>query len=247
MKMNSYIACVLVGVLFLASGCTGQIKKDMAALEVDNTNLESQLENAQYTIGEQEKMIDDLNEEVRESNSMIKTALEDMEKLQKDQKANPINHFIETMFDGEILYKADSKEFAYIDYVGFETVGNIFIGDAETGLVEQITNFLTDGSDLTVKKIMWTSSGRLLAIVGYAYGTLTQGGSVYDVNNETGEMTLIYEPAEGEEVIDMIESGHGSKLTLLAIRFDENYQDYETFTLDYNMEEVNELIDGLTY
>ncbi len=244
MKNKAFIAFALALILGGSSGCTSELEDQIAGLESDNASLQSQLDNMEKIMDEQELTIDDLKDQVQESNRIIKTVLEDNALLNDQEMMNPLNHFTESGFDGEIIYRADSRVFAYIDYTGFEVVGNIFIGHVESGQLEQVTNYVTNGSDPAVKKIMWTSSGRLLAIVGYAYGTISQGGSVYDVNRETGEMTLLFQPGEGLEIIDLVESNHGTRLTLVGIRFDENYMDYESFSLDYDLDEVEGIMDG---
>lgn len=62
-------------------------------------------------------------------------------------------------------------------------------------------------AQLTVKGITWRNNNNILAIVGMAYGMVTRGGNVYDLNLDTGELFLVYKTKDNKTEVTSIKRG----------------------------------------
>lgn len=166
-----------------------------------------------------------------------------MEELEKDyeQKLSEKETLIrfpvmdnEAMLASEMHYNEERDIYAYIDDVGFEVIGNVNLYDPTTGESTQITSYDYNGTDPTVKKLAWLSDNQLLLIVGFAYGTVTVGGSLYVLSIDTGELKEILVPSDHEEIIDIVLPDGGSEELLFVVaKWDDNFMNYETYNVDY--------------
>lgn len=62
-------------------------------------------------------------------------------------------------------------------------------------------------AQLTVKEITWRNNNNILAIVGMAYGMVTRGGNVYDLNLDTDELFLVYKTKDKKTEVTSIKRG----------------------------------------
>lgn len=60
---------------------------------------------------------------------------------------------------------------------------------------------------LTAKDLVWRNNENILVIIGSAYGTVTRGGNVYDLNLNTGELFLIYSTKDLKTEVTKIKRG----------------------------------------
>lgn len=135
---------------------------------------------------------------------------------------------------GEMHYNEVRDIYAYIDNVGFEVIGNVNLYNPTTGESTQITSYNYNGTDPTVKKLAWLSENQLLLIVGFTYGTVTVGGSLYVLSIDTGELKEILVPSDNEEIIDIVLPDGGSRdLLFVVAKWDDNFMNYETYNVDY--------------
>jgi len=159
---------------------------------------------------------------------------------------------IEKLFDefsgdssiNELVYNRSRELVAYIDAVGFETIGNVILLNVKTGERTQLTSFDYGESQTTVKQLVWYSDNELLLIVGYSYGTVTIGGSVHVLDLDTGSMKEIVKPMDNQEIMTIVEPVNSRKVTFVCAEWDDNAMNYETFIVDYEHEYIDELIDG---
>lgn len=142
---------------------------------------------------------------------------------------------------GELQYNDLREIYAYIDNVGFEVVGNVQLYDPKTGDIQQVTSYEYNGTDPTVKKIMWLSENQLLMVVGFAMGTVTVGGSIHVLNIDTGENKPLIIPNEKQEIIDFVKpnGGSSSQIIFVVADWDENFMNFSTHTVTYTLDDIN--------
>ena len=95
----------------------------------------------------------------------------------------------------------DKKKIAYIDAVGFEIIGNICIYDINSKRNLQVTNYCYGQND-TAKVIKWLDNKYILAIIGFGFGTVSQGGSLYVYDTQTDKLSLLITPEKKTEIKD---------------------------------------------
>lgn len=162
----------------------------------------------------------------------------------EERKSNLLSDLSEMYGHEELLLNDSRDTYAFIDYLGFETIGNINIIDVETQDIKVITSFDFEGTQQTVKKIMWFDDDTLLAIVGYAYGTVTLGGKLCAVEVPSGEKTDLILAGENQEIIDMIKPDSKSDVVLSCAQWYDNATYYEAFSRLYTHEHISEIIES---
>lgn len=116
----------------------------------------------------------------------------------------------------------DGNKIAYIDNLTWEELGDVYLYDLEKRKSELIINQDKDIKDqYTPKVLCWLDNNRLLAIIGFAYGTVSVGGELYLYDVEQGKLSLALEPGEQEEIRD-IKVGK-DEVTVEYAKFDEEW------------------------
>lgn len=115
--------------------------------------------------------------------------------------------------------------FAFIDYVVFEVIGNLFVYHTETKNKRKETSYEYGQGD-TVKALEWLDDDHILLIIGYSYGTITQSGNLYIYDINEGELEMILSAEERSELVDVMMNGADIKLTIV-VWTDDNYIEYE--------------------
>lgn len=207
---------IMFSILISLVGCNGnKISEDMISIDEHNQLMEALI--AEYD----KKISDNMPEVIR------------LPKLEN-----------ESSLMGELHYNEVRDIYAYIDIVGFEVIGNVFLYNPNTGDATKMTSYEYGGKDPTVKKIAWLSENELLMIVGYATGTVTVGGSVYVLNIDTGMSQEIIVPNDMEEIVDMVKPDGGSgKLIFVVAKWNDNFMEFETFNVEYNYFDLRRMID----
>lgn len=142
-------------------------------------------------------------------------------------------------------FNSDRTKIIYVDSFQFEMIGNVTIYDSETETETFYTDYAYDSKSETVKDVEWFDEDSILCIVGYAFGTVSQGGMVYQLNLSTKELKLILPSKTLEEwtnrpyeVVDVYLSDSGLDIMLVEW-LDENYNDYYYTTHHIFIEETN--------
>lgn len=113
---------------------------------------------------------------------------------------------------------------AYIDNVGFEVVGNVFLYDADSAMTTALTQF-TYADQQTVKKILWIDENTLVLIIGFSTGTVSQGGDIYVYHVSSSALKPVLIAKERTEYVDF--SLAGEQLQVKEVKWlDENLIDY---------------------
>ncbi len=138
-----------------------------------------------------------------------------------------------------------SPQGSYLSYIApseWEQVGSLYKYD----LTEDDIVTLVEGADLpeqhTVKDFWWLDESTLLFIGGFAYGTVSVGGSLYGLDLETEQIVEIFAQTERSEVknIEIIEEEE--QVLLEIAEFDEDFIEHEVINeyieLNYVYEQV---------
>lgn len=129
---------------------------------------------------------------------------------------------------------------SFVDYIGFEVKGNLYIYEIESNTLSRITDFISylDGDD-TVKDCEWIDNDNIFLVIGSDTGTITQGGDLYLFNNNLNTIRLIYETNIKEEIVDIVIDNLDVIMTIVYWT-DDNYEHYEYREQRYKL---NELLD----
>jgi len=130
-------------------------------------------------------------------------------------------------------FSPNKSKMAYIDSFDFETIGNVYIYDFATEENSKITDFEYGQSD-TSKAVEWLNNENLLLIIGFAYGTITQGGDLYLYDLEEGTLNLLLE-SEGLMEIKDVKIIDDKIILSKVIWKDNNYMEYDVIEEEVNI------------
>jgi len=135
----------------------------------------------------------------------------------------------------------DGTRFAYMDVLEWEELGEVYLYDLAKGQSELIIKQKKDIKDQYKPKVLcWLDNKRLLAIIGFAYGTVSVGGELYLYDMEQGELSLVLEPGEREEICGVTVSA--DEVAIEYARFDEEWNHATRETKTYKLQEFLSLI-----
>ncbi|MFJ5769785.1 DUF4652 domain-containing protein [Psychrobacillus sp. NPDC093180] len=90
-----------------------------------------------------------------------------------------------------------------------------------------------DLSQYTPKYIEWIDKNRLFVIIGYAYGSVTTGGKLYELNTKDNKLTPIIENLkENEEIISVKVNKNGTFNYKKHVYDSDNYEESESHIED---------------
>lgn len=120
----------------------------------------------------------------------------------------------------------------YINCLQFECEGDVAIYDSQT-MTETIYPYKgLEGKDSTVKDVEWYGEDSVLCIIGYRYGTVSQGGLVYQLDLVSGNITRAISSDVLDaltdrpyEVVDVKIEESGLYIKMIEWE-DDNYDDY---------------------
>lgn len=81
-------------------------------------------------------------------------------------------------------------------------------------------------SQYTPKFIEWIDENRLFVIIGYAYGTVTTGGKLYELNIKNNSVTPVIENLLENEEIMAVKVNNDATLTYKKLVYDSDNYDY---------------------
>ena len=91
------------------------------------------------------------------------------------------------------------SQLAFIGPAGFEQVGNLFVFDFEKKSLRCLTAHEPGESQTTVKLARWRDRRTLYYIEGYAFGTVSRGGSLYRIRADGTDRERIYARSNPDE------------------------------------------------
>jgi hypothetical protein len=104
-----------------------------------------------------------------------------------------------------------------------EGQGILVIQNNQTGISKLFKVTGETGTQLTPKYFEWIDEQRMFVIVGLAYGTVSKGGKLYELNISTNTVRpIIDDLKDGEEIISIKRTGDGTFTYEKHIYEDEN-------------------------
>ncbi|MFW6378138.1 MAG: DUF4652 domain-containing protein [Bacillota bacterium] len=140
----------------------------------------------------------------------------------------------------EPIISPDRNKLAFIDPFQWETEGTIYLYDYEANSLAELLKADRIEEQFTPKGIWWYNDDYLLAIIGYAYGTVSVGGDLYLIDVETGNPRRILALNEYQEVKSI--SLDEQYIYLEIAEFDEGYSNYEVIEERINRDRLDEVI-----
>lgn len=99
-------------------------------------------------------------------------------------------------------------------------IGTIYVKEPVSGSVWML-NDLNNSDKYTPKFISWWDDENIIVVEGYAYGTISSGGSLYLVNVNTARASLIYSPENDRTGVISAER-LGNKVQMELVTYDED-------------------------
>lgn len=130
---------------------------------------------------------------------------------------------------------------AYVENVGFEMIGELYVYNGQKHLVSSDELVEKTADSRTIKDAEWYDDDTLFVIFGYDSGTVSQGGDVYFINSNDGDMRMVIDAKAGKEIVDV--TYVEEQLTYKVVTWtDEGYQNYvyneETIVLSDYMSQL---------
>ncbi|CAM5202359.1 hypothetical protein UACE39S_06914 [Ureibacillus acetophenoni] len=198
--------------------------------------LESETENylsrKYYAIGFGEVKIESMfyNEETGQYEEGVTTELSSIDQIMNEVVGNYLFRVFEeeqynyNSIDEDEISPLNTKRAILHGRAGdFEGLNRLVIEDLETGKFT-IYKYRYEGEQNTPKDIEWIDEERLFVIIGYGYGTITKGGSLYILNVEDHSITPVFENIfenNGKEEIMSIEANGDGTFTYKKHIYDD--------------------------
>lgn len=162
--------------------------------------------------------------------------------------------------DGEIIkifdglpsrpkFNKDRTKILYVDELQFEVVGNVTIYDSTTDQVTQLTHYDYGPEQTTVKDVEWFTEDKILCIVGFSTGTISQGGDLYLYDLKGDQLkpleleSIISEWTDkAYEIADVYLADGVMELTLIEWT-DDNFIDYYYTVHTLTSDQMSEVFD----
>ncbi|MBF8436423.1 DUF4652 domain-containing protein [Halanaerobiaceae bacterium Z-7014] len=179
---------------------------------------------------------DDLTETGPISADMIDYEEDSFLRLERETGVETLS---EEMPSEPIISPAGNK-LAFIAPFQWETVGSIYIYDYESNSLNELLSADQIEAQNSPKGIWWYNDDYLLAIIGYAYGTVSVGGDLFLVEIETGNPRRVIGLTEYQEVKSI--SLDDQYIYLEIAEFDENFNEYQIIEDRINRNRLDDVI-----
>ncbi|KAB3526772.1 DUF4652 domain-containing protein [Alkaliphilus serpentinus] len=150
--------------------------------------------------------------------------------------------YISDDFSSIPVLSPDQKRLAFISPYEFETLGELHIYDIDSKTKSTIIKTIDIGDQSSVKLVKWLDDRYLLTIIGYAYGTVSRGGSlyIYDTKENNYKLLLEKEDENRREIMDLVIKP--SEVTIMYAKHDEQYMEYKVEEEVFTINELLEMI-----
>ncbi len=136
----------------------------------------------------------------------------------------------------------DKKKLAYISPYEFEVIGEVFLYNHLNDIHKAVITHKDIPENLAPKKISWFDDRYLLAIMGYAYGTVSIGGDLYVYDTVDEKMALLINQDEQKGEISDIKVEQDSVKLDVAV-FNDELTDYKIEESSYGLKEFLDMIE----
>jgi hypothetical protein len=217
--MKNYLMFLLLAISLVLGACSNTEKTTSAKTSTDtksseNMDLPAQNE-AEVTVTSKEQ------EET--------TDLPDFFDIQLNTESNRV----ELLYPGgkpvvladdipsEPLKSPNGQKAAYISPWEMEESSNLYIVDLQDGSQDILVS--TADTEYQPKDVIWEDDEHVMVIIGYRYGTVDVGGSIYRINIETKEQEVI-KPSGGNTQITDLERIEDKVLYYNGIQYIDDIQ-----------------------
>lgn len=138
----------------------------------------------------------------------------------------------------EPVVSPDKTMFAYLYPYDFETKSELYIYNLEFYGIERSVN-LFENNDV-FKSVTWIDDYRLFVVVGFTYGTISFGGTLYMFDISDNSLSLVLEPDGNNQILGARFENNVAVIEHLRW-LDDSLNEYETFEVSYSL---TELLDG---
>lgn len=135
----------------------------------------------------------------------------------------------------------DGRRLAYISPHEFEALGELHIYDIEKNEETTVIKIGDIESQDMVKSVEWLDDRYLVTIIGYAYGTVSQGGNLYIYDMIDGKLTLILSPEEKRKEIKDFTIKYPEIIVDIAVH-NEKFTDY---TVEQKIIKIQDILDSI--
>lgn len=236
--MKKYILFLLLAIVMVLGACSNTEKTTSAKTSTSTEYSEKQ------DLSAQNETEETVTEKEQEETATLKE--EETTSLNKQDSPEPFDiqlntesNSVELLQNGgkpvvladnspsEPVKSPNGKKAAYISPWEFEESSNLYIVDLEDGSQDILVSTDTENQP---KDVIWEDDEHVLVIIGYRYGTVDIGGSIYRINIETKEQEVI-KPSGGDTQITDLERIEDKVLYYNGIQYIDDIQnEYEEFS-----------------
>nr|WP_295972106.1 DUF4652 domain-containing protein [uncultured Bacillus sp.] len=222
--MKKYIFLTLLAAILVLGACSNEEKTSTSekAKKTDDVQTEENVKSESETSKPKEAV----QEEEKKSEPQEKTGFDVSYNSEKQSvalvKGDGTTEVLAARSASEPLKSPDSTKAAYVSSIEWEEPGDVYIVNLKDGTQNVL---VAAEGDQTPKKVIWKDDENILVIIGFAYGTVSTGGNIYQVNLETKEKTALTTYEDDVQITDFkIENG---VLKYSGIKYtDENFNEY---------------------
>lgn len=133
---------------------------------------------------------------------------------------------IDNRIPSEPILNKDKTKIIYLAPFDFETFSDLYVYDIRNKQrecllsAEKIKESCNDQT-YKIKQVLWLNKDEIAMIIGYGYGTVSEGGSVYKYYIGKDSLEKIYQVNENEEIIKI--ELYNDNLIGLKAKLNENY------------------------
>ncbi|MFA9398144.1 MAG: DUF4652 domain-containing protein [Clostridiaceae bacterium] len=194
-----------------------------------------------YDMDKAESVVDESLEDTENNNNITKSYYFNKSILGKDEIAEFNNLYEEGDFSTAFEISPNGEYSMCVNGKGNESqeegYASIILIENEDNLYYKLEFPIDDEvyKDITPKKLIWIDNENVLIIIGFPYGTVTQGGDVYKYNINDDYVTPFYLTGDDKREVEDIEL-QGDMLHLTINKYiDANYLDFEKEELDISI------------
>ncbi len=179
-------------------------------------------------------------EELSEAGSISADMIDYQEESYLKIERETGNEVLSEDMPSEPIISPNGKKLAFIAPKQWETVGSIFLYNYETNSLNELLKADQIEDQTSPKDILWYNDDYLLAIIGYAYGTVSVGGDLYLVDINTGNPGRVLGLTEYQEVKSI--RLDDEYIHLEIAEFDENFNEYQIIDDKINRSRLDDVI-----
>lgn len=214
------LMCLCINVLFI--GCKNKVSNKETTKEKKVTEESDKSKN---------------NEDTKETNNSKKPSKITIEKKEFDSKNSKEKEDIKwqesknNKFSAAIKGRGNNGE--------EEGVGTICVKDKENKIWNiKVKNDKQD----TPKNLLWLDDENILVVIGHAYGTVSKGGDLYNINVKTNKISEIYKRKDLKKEVVSVKKEDEFLVLNMNVFEDDNFSKSHKEEIKMSYKEIKEII-----